>query len=59
MEFTIKLTPQEIQIIGNALGERPFKEVGALIAKLDAQLAEQQKPKLVPDIEPTEAKESP
>lgn len=41
--FNIVLTPQEVEIIGKALGEMPYKFVGALIAKLDAQLAEQQK----------------
>lgn len=45
MEFLIKLLPQDVEAIGRALAERPYREVAALIAKLDAQLAaQQQKP---------------
>jgi hypothetical protein len=43
MEYVFKLTQQEVQILGGALGVRPFNEVAALIQKLDKQLSEQQK----------------
>lgn len=43
MTFTLQLTTQDLDVIGKALGELPYKMVGPLIAKVDAQLVEQQK----------------
>jgi hypothetical protein len=37
-EFTFTVTAQEVQVIGNALSQRPFAEVNALLAKLQAQV---------------------
>lgn len=45
MEYTFKITALEIDLLGRALGELPFKDVSTLVAKLNLQLAEQQKPK--------------
>ena len=44
MEFTLTaLTDQDINVIGVALQEVPFKLAAPLIAKLQAQVNEQQK----------------
>lgn len=42
ISLTITLTPQELDTIGLALGQRPFAEVEALINKLRAQFQTQQ-----------------
>lgn len=47
---TLTVTVQELQVISNALAERPFKEVQGLWNKLSEQLAAQQNPK--PDPKP-------
>jgi hypothetical protein len=44
MDFTIKLTGEQLDIIGNALGQRPYAEVFELISELHMQVREQQKP---------------
>lgn len=44
-EFRLTVTPAELNVIGVALGERPYREVAPLLAKLDAQLKEQRAPK--------------
>lgn len=38
MEITLKVTPQEVNIIGNALAQMPFQMVAAVIPKLKAQV---------------------
>lgn len=38
-DLTVKLTPAEWDIVGNALAMRPYAEVAALIEKLRQQLA--------------------
>jgi len=44
-ELNATLTAQEWDIIGNALGQRPFAEVAAIIQKLQTQIqAQQQQP---------------
>lgn len=43
--LTMTLTTQEWDIIGNALGQRPFAEVAALIQKLQMQAQQQQQAK--------------
>jgi len=42
--YTFELTEQEVQVIGNALYELPFKVSAALIAKLQEQVNSQNKP---------------
>jgi len=42
MNFTIKLTEQELNVISNALGERPFKEVFPVMETLRKQVIETQ-----------------
>lgn len=39
---TLTITPQELQVISNALAERPFKDVVGLWGKLERQVQEQQ-----------------
>ena len=42
-EITLHLTIEEINIIFNALGERPFREVFELVGKINEQSNEQLK----------------
>lgn len=42
-DITLTVTAQDIGIIGQALGARPFSEVNALLQKLDAQINAQRK----------------
>lgn len=42
-EYILKLTSQELQILGLALGELPFKQSAPLINKLQTQIQEQEK----------------
>lgn len=44
MDFTIKFTDKQLDIIGNALGQRPYAEVFELVAEIHRQIGEQQKP---------------
>ncbi len=44
MEYSIKLTEQELNILSAALVELPFKVAAPLVAKINQQIAEQQKP---------------
>lgn len=53
-EYTIKLTAQELDIVGRGLGTQPYNDVAPLVQKLRAQVVEQQqpvKPAMVPDVE--------
>jgi hypothetical protein len=43
-EFNLKLTPDEVTIVGKGLEERPFKEAAPLMQKLREQIMQQQKP---------------
>lgn len=43
VEYLLKVSPQDVQVIGTALGARPYVEVQALVAKLQAQISEQAK----------------
>ena len=45
MDYTLTINAQELQIISNAIGNRPFIEVNTLIAKLQKQVLEQEQPK--------------
>lgn len=44
MEYTLKLTAADLSILSAALGEMPFKVVAPLVGKINAQIAEQEKP---------------
>lgn len=44
MDFIIKVTDKQLDIIGNALCLRPYAEVFELIASLQSQATGQQKP---------------
>jgi hypothetical protein len=39
--LTFTVTPQELSVMAQALGERPYREVAPLLNKLEAQLQEQ------------------
>lgn len=47
--FTLTVTAAELTTLGNALGQRPYVDVAALIAKLQMQVAQQNAPKPSPD----------
>lgn len=42
MEFSIKVTDKQLDVIGMALGLRPYYEVADLIVSLNRQVNEQQ-----------------
>ena len=50
--LTFTVTPQEMGVMAQALGERPYREVAAIIAKLEAQLQEQRNKAAEPKAEP-------
>lgn len=43
--FTLTVTPADLQVIGKGLSAQPYNDVAALMAKLQAQVIEQQKAK--------------
>ncbi len=43
-EYNLKVTPQEIELIGKGIGLLPFNDVAALVQKLRSQVMEQQSP---------------
>jgi hypothetical protein len=48
MKFTIEIDENDIAVLSATLNEHPYKLVAPLIAKLDAQIKTQQKPRAVP-----------
>ncbi len=54
-EYNLKVSPQEIELIGKGIGLLPFNDVAALVQKLRSQVMEQQSPskptQTVPDPE--------
>lgn len=53
-ELTLKLTGKELDIVANALGQRPYVEVAQLLQKIGQQIqAQQQQPQIAV---PAEAK---
>jgi hypothetical protein len=44
MDFSIRLTEQELNYIGQILIERPFREVAPLIANINKQVESQKLP---------------
>lgn len=51
-EFTIKIAPAELDLIGKGLGKLPFEDVAPLIQKLRQQVMDQQKPPVALDKAP-------
>lgn len=47
-EVNLKVTTEDVNVIGKALGKMPFDEVAGLIQKLREQIMQQQKPAEVP-----------
>lgn len=41
MTIKLELTPQEMQIIGAALGNMPYREVAQLVASINEQVQKQ------------------
>lgn len=52
VEFLLKVTAGELDVIGKALGKLPFEDVAQLLQKLRQQVVEQQKPKIEPEKAP-------
>lgn len=46
-EYVLKITPQELDAIGKALGTMSYNDVASLVQKLRQQVVEQQQPKNV------------
>lgn len=44
MEYTLKLKPEQIQVLSAALGKLPFEVVAPLITEIQKQLTAQDKP---------------
>lgn len=42
--YTVTLTQQELQIVGQALAQLPYNQVAPLMAKLQQQVDEQEAP---------------
>lgn len=42
-EYVIKLSPEEVNMIGKLLEAQPYRDVAALVAKLRAQIVAQEK----------------
>lgn len=41
-EFTLTLTPAEVNLIGSLLVKQPYEQVASLVDKINTQLTEQQ-----------------
>lgn len=41
-EYNIKITATDLMVIGNALGNLPYKDVAALLGRLQTQINEQE-----------------
>lgn len=50
MIYNIKFTLQELQIVANAIGQRPYQEVVTLLANIQKQVAEQEKTEDAPTV---------
>lgn len=51
-EYLLKLTPADLAALDRALQELPFRLAAPLVAKINAQIREQQQPPEVPPDEP-------
>lgn len=47
--LTLKLTPQMVHVIGLALGTQPYDTVATVVAELQKQINQQQKPIVAQD----------
>lgn len=56
-EYTLTMSPADVNIIGTALGQRPFAEVKDLWGRLEAQIVAQNQPPKTP--EPPKADDTP
>ncbi len=50
MTFTLQLTPAQIQYIINMLGRCPISDAWEIFSSIQKQVAEQQKPRAVPEL---------
>ncbi len=48
-EYVLKITPQELDLIGKALGLMPYNDVASAMQKLRQQVIEQQTKKVEPE----------
>lgn len=48
--YTLTITPQDVSVLGRALGNMPYNEVSALITKLDGQVRSQQSKVPIKDV---------
>lgn len=55
MEFNLRVSVQDLNIISGALGMRPYVEVSGVIARLQAQVTAQEMARLNPKPEPDKA----
>lgn len=53
--FTLTISEQDVQVLGQALGELPFKVAAGVITKINQQLMEQQKPAAEAEVPKVEA----
>ena len=51
-EFLLKLAPADLSVLDKALQEMPYKLAAPLVAKINAQIREQQHPPEGPPDEP-------
>lgn len=42
-EYVLKLSPEEVNLVGKLLEAQPYRDVAALVAKLRAQIVAQEK----------------
>lgn len=57
--IVISFTAQQLDIVANALGQRPYIEAAPVIEELRKQVAAQQQPPGLPPIEPPPADSAP
>lgn len=57
--IVISFTAQHLDIVANALGQRPYIEAAPVLDELRKQVAAQQQPSGLPPIEPPPADASP
>jgi hypothetical protein len=50
MEYNIKFTAEELVLVGDALATLPSRNVVNIIAKLQAQINEQEQPEIKPTV---------
>lgn len=58
-KFTLTLDGNAVNVIGVALGQRPYNEVVGVVNDINAQIAQHQRSKVEKDIESKNAKPEP